>query len=197
MKLKLQKNNTLTKTIKKANFKPTKFKKIAKKTWDVLFISNSILIVTNFFDITNLEKVENVLSKIVSVLFGYLIVSKAKQLIDTAVSNAKLELLCNQLLTSYDIKVSSIYLKSVDVYSKDGVNLILLDDKSSILEVSNDSGTPEYSYYVDGEYTNISEVVNNVVLTMRQKRRNNKKTAHNYDNQCNKEDYKDMRGFLD
>lgn len=74
MKLKLQKNNTLTKTIKKANFKPTKFKKIVNKTWNVLFISNSVLTVTNYFDITNLEKVENVLSKIVSVLFGYLIV---------------------------------------------------------------------------------------------------------------------------
>ncbi len=197
MELKLQKNNTLTKTIKKANFKPTKFKKRVKKTWNVLFISNSVLTVTNYFDITNLEKVENVLSKIVSVLLGYLIVSKVKQSFDTAVSNAKLELLCNQLLMSYGIKISSDYLKSADIYSKDGVNLIPLNDESLILEASDDNNIPKYSYYLDGEYTDISEMVNNFVLTRRQKRKNNKKTNSNYDDQNYKEDYKDVKGFLD
>lgn len=98
---------------------------------------------------------------------------------------------------SYGIKISSDYLKSADIYSKDGVNLIPLNDESLILEASDDNNIPKYSYYLDGEYTDISEMVNNFVLTRRQKRKNNKKTNSNYDDQNYKEDYKDVKGFLD
>ena len=195
--MKLQRNNTLTKTIKKTNLKPSKFRNIIKKTGNVLLFSDAVLMITNFFNITNLERVENILTKVIYTTFGYLVVSKTKKLIDFALSNARLVLLCDQLQVNYNIKVSLDSLKNAEIYPKDGVNLIPLDDKALILEVSENNNLPEYSYYIDGEYTNISEVVNNVVLTKHQKRRKNKKTTSSYDNQENKENYKDIKGFLD
>lgn len=175
-KFKLRKDNSLTNSIKKINYKPRKISKWVSK----IVFATGILNVADIVTVSDLSGIVKVLNTVTVPLITYSFYSSIKQLLSIKESK-KIDLLSVELL-SKGFFVNSESLKNAEIISKDGIDMLAFSKDSSILQAETSDGNFNYALYKDGEYTDISDLVNSVMIKKRKnKKRSNKETSYDDD----------------
>lgn len=172
-KFKLRKDNSLTNSIKKVNYKPSKISKWGNK----IVLTAGVLNVANMVTVSDLNAIVTALNAISVPLLSYSIYSSIKRSSSIKESN-KINLLALKLYLNGFI-VNSEDLKNAKVISKDGVDMLAISLDASILQAETTDGNFNYAFYKDGEYTDISDLVNSVMVKKKKhKKRSNKETPY-------------------
>lgn len=175
-KFKLRKDNSLTNSIKKINYKPSKISKWGNK----IVLTAGVLNVANMVTVSDLNGIVTVLNAIAVPLMTYSIYSSIRQLNSSKESN-KINLLSLKLLSN-GFFADPESLKNAKVISKEGIDMLAFSQDASILQAETTDGNFNYAFYKDGEYTDISDLVNSVMIKKKKrKKRNSKETPYNED----------------
>lgn len=173
MKYKLTKNNSLSKTIKKVNYKGNKISKFNKG----LLTTTAVIQLGNFFSSADLSQIIKILNTIIIPFATISICSSIKQ-----VNTVKYEEKLNSLIFDLSARENIFYgydsFKDANIVSKKDIKLIEISSDACIIEKSVGDNY-RYAFYKDGEFTEITNVVNeNLQKKKNRKRRQRKKYSY-------------------